>query len=240
MTQTANQRQLAISVEGIAVAYQRRAGFFRKEKYWALKDVSFDVYHGETLGVIGRNGVGKSTLLRLLGGLISPDKGRVINHGVSATLLSLQVGFVQYLTGRENAILSGMMLGLSKDEILAQMDNIRFYADIGEYFDQPVHGYSTGMRARLGFSVAIYADPDVVLLDEVLGVGDALFREKSLNTIKELVQSEKSVILVSHQPAMHRQMCDRLVWIEGGVVQDAGEVKTVLETYLKYHEEKRI
>jgi len=240
MTQTANQRQLAISVEGIAVAYQRRAGFFRKENYWALKDVSFDVYHGETLGVIGRNGVGKSTLLRLLGGLISPDKGRVINHGVSATLLSLQVGFVQYLTGRENAILSGMMLGLSKDEILAQMDNIRFYADIGEYFDQPVHGYSTGMRARLGFSVAIYADPDVVLLDEVLGVGDALFREKSLNTIKELVQSEKSVILVSHQPAMHRQMCDRLVWIEGGVVQDAGEVKTVLETYLKYHEEKRI
>jgi lipopolysaccharide transport system ATP-binding protein len=235
MVQTGNRRQLAISVENVAVAYQRRAGFFRKDKYWALKDVSFDVYHGETLGVIGRNGVGKSTLLRLLAGLISPDKGRVVNHGVSATLLSLQVGFVQYLTGQENAILSGMMLGLSKDEILAQMDNIRLYADIGEFFDQPVHGYSSGMRARLGFSVAIYVDPDVVLLDEVLGVGDELFRVKSLNTIKDLVRSEKSVILVSHQPAIHRQMCDRLVWIEGGVVQDAGEVETVLEKYLKYH-----
>mgnify|MGYP001815435766 FL=1 len=235
MTQKGNGRQLAISIENIAVAYQRRAGFFRKEKFWAIKDVSFDVYHGETLGIIGRNGVGKSTLLRLLAGLMSPDKGRVVNHGVSATLLSLQVGFLQHLTGRENAILSGMMLGLSQKEIVAQMDNIRGYADIGEFFDQPVHGYSSGMRARLGFSVAIHADPDVVLLDEVLGVGDALFRVKSSNAIKDLVQSDKSVILVSHQPAMHRQMCDRLVWIEGGVVQDAGEVKTVLDKYQKYH-----
>ena len=234
MTQTGNGRQLAISIENIAVAYQRRAGFFRKEKFWALKDVSFDVYHGETLGIIGRNGVGKSTLLRLLAGIMSPDKGRVVNHGVSATMLSLQVGFVQHLTGRENAILSGMMLGLSRDAIVAQMDNIRGYADIGEFFNQPVHGYSSGMQARLGFSVAIHADPDVVLLDEVLGVGDALFREKSSNAIKDLVRSEKSVILVSHQPAMHRQMCDRLVWIEGGVVQDAGEVKTVLDKYQKF------
>ena len=238
MAQTASRKQVAISVESIAVAYQRWAGFFRKEKYWALRDVTFDVYHGETLGVIGRNGVGKSTLLRILAGLMSPDRGRVVNHGVSATLLSLQVGFVQYLTGRENAILSGMMLGLSKDEILAQMDNIRLYADIGEFFDQPVGGYSTGMRARLGFSVAIYADPDVVLLDEVLGVGDALFRQKSQNTINELVRSEKSVILVSHQPAMHRQLCDRLVWIEDGVVKDAGQVETVLDNYQAYHKEK--
>lgn len=240
MSHTSNRGQAAISVENIAVAYQRRTGFSRKEKYWALKDVSFKVYHGETLGVIGRNGVGKSTLLRLLAGLISPDKGRVVNHGVSATLLSLQVGFLQHLTGKENAILSGMILGLSKGEILAQMDNIRDYADIGEFFNQPVHGYSSGMRARLGFSVAIYANPDVVLLDEVLGVGDALFREKSLKSIKELVRSEKSVILVSHQPATHRQMCDRLVWIEGGVVKDAGDVKTVLEKYMKYHKDKRI
>ena len=136
MIQEHRERELAISVRNIGVAYQRRSGFFRTEKYWALKDVSFDVYCGETLGVIGRNGVGKSTLLRLLAGLISPDKGHVVNHGVSAKLLSLQAGFVQHLTGRENAILSGMMLGLSKDEVLAQMDYIYSYADIGEFFDQ--------------------------------------------------------------------------------------------------------
>lgn len=235
MTRKHGDRELAISVENIGVAYRRRAGFFRTDKYWALKDVSFDVYRGETLGVIGRNGVGKSTLLRLLAGLISPDKGRVTNHGVSATLLSLQVGFVQHLTGRENAILSGMMLGLSRDEVLSQMDYIYSYADIGEFFDQPVHGYSSGMRARLGFSVAIYADPDMVLLDEVLGVGDAPFREKSLKTIKELIRSDKSVVLVSHQPATHRDLCDRLIWIEGGVVQGSGEVGMVLEEYLQYH-----
>jgi len=239
MSQNNIVRKMAISVENVGVAYQRRAGFFRKEKYWALKDVSFDVWHGETLGVIGRNGVGKSTLLRLLAGLISPDKGQVVNHGVTATLLSLQVGFIQYLTGRENAILSGMMLGLSKDEVLAQMDYIRAYANIGDFFDQPMHGYSSGMRARLGFSVAIHADPDVVLLDEVLGVGDALFRKKSLNTIKKLVHSDKSVILVSHQPVMHREMCDRLVWIEDGVVQGAGDVERVLDNYLKFHKAKR-
>ena len=238
MIQKLKERRAAISVENVGVAYQRRAGFFRKENFWALKDVSFDVYHGETLGVIGRNGVGKSTLLRLLAGLISPDRGHVVNHGVTATLLSLQVGFVQYLTGRENAILSGMMLGLSKQAVLAQMDHIRSYANIGEFFDQPMHGYSSGMRARLGFSVAIHADPDVVLLDEVLGVGDALFREKSLNTIKDLVHSDNSVVLVSHQPAMHREMCDRLVWIEAGVVQGAGDVGTVLDDYLQYHKKK--
>ena len=232
-------RQMAISVENVGVAYQRRVGLFRKEKFWALKDVSFDVHHGETLGVVGRNGVGKSTLLRLLAGLISPDKGQVINHGVTATLLSLQVGFIQYLTGRENAVLSGMMLGLSKEKVLAQMDYIRDYADIGDFFDQPMHGYSSGMRARLGFSVAIHADPDVVLLDEVLGVGDALFRKKSLNTIKRLIRSDKSVILVSHQPAMHKQMCDRLVWIEEGVVQEEGDVEKVLDDYLQYYKAKR-
>ena len=232
------EQQTAISVENVGVAYQRRAGFFRQEKFWALKDVSFDVRHGETLGVIGRNGVGKSTLLRVLAGLMSPDKGRVVNNGVTATLLSLQVGFIQYLTGRENAILSGMMLGLSKQEVLTQMDYIRAYADIGDFFDQPVQGYSAGMRARLGFSVAIHADPDVVLLDEVLGVGDAIFRKKSTHTIKQLIRSDRSVILVSHQPAMHKQLCDRLVWIEDGIVQGAGEVEKVLDDYLKCHQAK--
>jgi len=231
MTQTSNKKQLAISVKNVGVAYQRRAGFFRKEKFWALEDVSFDVFHGETLGVIGRNGVGKSTLLRLLAGIISPDRGKIINHGVNASLLSLQVGFIQHLTGRENAILGGMMLGLSKDEILKRMDEIEAYADIGIFFDQPVHGYSSGMRARVGFSVAIYADADVILLDEMLGVGDADFRAKSSTTIREKIKSNKTVVLVSHQKGLIMGVCDRVIWIDGGHLQAEGDATEVIDKY---------
>jgi len=226
-----NNKNLAIRLKNIGVAYRRRAGFFRKEKFWALKDVSFDVYHGETLGVIGRNGVGKSTILRLLAGIISPDKGQVYNYGVSASLLSLQAGFATNLTGKENAVLSGMMLGHSKEEMLIRMDTIRSYADIGDFFDQPIEGYSSGMRARLGFSIAIYTDSDMVLLDEVLGVGDLLFKKKSLESIKNLVRSDKSIILVSHQPETHNELCDRLIWIEDGIVRNSGNVEMVLEDY---------
>jgi lipopolysaccharide transport system ATP-binding protein len=207
-------KQLAISIEDVGVAYRRRSGHFRQEKYWALDDVSFEVYHGETLGIIGRNGSGKSSLLRVLAGIVNPDKGRVINHGVTASLLSIQVGFVDHLTGRENAILSGMILGLSKREVLNRIDDIRVYSDIGEFFDQPVNSYSTGMRTRLGFSVAIHVNPDVILLDEVLGVGDIEFRQKSSETIKNIIKSDKTVILVSHNGAVIKQLCDRVVWID--------------------------
>jgi lipopolysaccharide transport system ATP-binding protein len=165
-------KQLAISVEKIGVAYRRKSGFFRQEKFWALNDVSFNVYHGETLGIVGRNGAGKSSLLRVLAGIINPDRGKIVNHGVTASLLSLQVGFVNHLTGRENAILSGMMLGLQKKEVISLMYDIHEYSDIGDFFDQPVKSYSSGMRSRLGFSIAIHVNPYVILLDEVLGVGD--------------------------------------------------------------------
>ena len=234
-----NSGELAISLNKVGVAYQQRSGLLRRSSYWAIKDVSFDLRHGETLGVIGRNGVGKSTLLRLLAGIIEPDRGEVLNYGVTASLLSLQVGFVQYLTGRENAILSGMMLGLAKEEVLAKMDDIRNYADLGDFFEQPVHVYSSGMRARLGMSVAVYANPDVVLLDEVLGVGDTQFREKSTATIHEMCRSDHSVVLVSHQPAMHKKLCDKLVWIEDGCVRKTGDVDSVLDEYMQFFEKMR-
>ena len=229
-----SDRDIAISIRNIGVAYRRRRGFFRYDKFWALKNISFDLCHGETLGVIGRNGVGKSTLLRLIAGIISPDKGEIINHGVSASLLSLQVGFSQRLTGRENAVLSGLMLGLTKDKILEKIDDISLYADLGEFFDMPVNYYSHGMRARLGFSVAIYAEPDVILLDEVLGVGDIDFREKSIRTMKEKINSDKTVVLVSHSAETIRDTCDRVIWIENGEVREEGEVKNVLHKYGQY------
>lgn len=226
-------KKVALRVENVGVSYHRRKGFFKKEAFWALEDVSFDVFHGETLGVIGRNGVGKSTLLRLLAGIIAPDKGKVINHGVSASLLSLQAGFLGHLTGRENVVLSGMMLGLSKQGVLACMDEIEAYADIGAHFDQPVHGYSSGMRARVGFSVAIHVDADVILLDEVLGVGDEDFRQKSSATIREKIKSDKTVVLVSHQKGLVMDVCDRVVWINEGSVALEGKPTEVLKKYLK-------
>ena len=224
-------KKLALSVEHIGVAYHRKSGFFKQEEFWALKDISFDVYHGETLGIIGRNGVGKSTLLRLLAGIIAPDKGKLINYGVTASLLSLQAGFLGHLTGRENVILSGMLLGLTKREVLSRMDDIEAYADIGKHFDQAVHGYSSGMRARVGFAVAIHVGADVILLDEVLGVGDIDFRSKSSETIKEIMRSDKIVVLVSHNPGLMKQLCDRVIWIEGGFVKKEGSVKGVVESY---------
>jgi len=145
--------------------------------------------------------------------------------------LSLQVGFIQHLTGRENAVLGGMMLGLSKDEILKRMDEIRSYADIGDFFDQPVHGYSSGMRARLGFSVATYANPDVILLDEVLGVGDADFRKKSALTMREKIKSNKTVVLVSHHMGLIAEICDRVVWLDDHGIKMVGKTKEVLNAF---------
>lgn len=223
--------KLAISVENIGIAYRRKTGFFKQEKYWAVDDVSFRIYHGETLGVIGRNGAGKSSLLRVLAGIAKPDKGKVLNHGVTASLLSLQVGFVNYLTGRENAILSGMMLGLSKAEVLELIDDIKEYSDIGDFFDQPVNSYSSGMSARLGFSVAIHANPDVILLDEILGVGDIEFREKSGKTIKSIIKSDKTVVLVSHNGAEIKKLCDRVVWIENMQTKMEGSPDEVVSCY---------
>ncbi|RME60798.1 ABC transporter ATP-binding protein [Candidatus Parcubacteria bacterium] len=223
---------LLISLKNVAVAYPRRVGFFRVERYWALKNISFDLYGGETLGVIGRNGVGKSTLLRIMAGIIEPDKGEVIINNVTVSLLSLQAGFIGHLTGRENAVLSGMMLGLEKKEILSRISEIQDYSGIGDFFDQPVHVYSTGMKSRLGFSIAINIAPDVILLDEVLGVGDVDFKAKSAKLLQERMRSNETFVLVSHNVNRLRELCDRVVWIEDGVVIMQGGANEVLDAYL--------
>ncbi len=187
--------------------------------------------HGETLGVIGRNGVGKSTLLRVIAGIMSPDKGKIVQAGYRASLLSLQVGFVAQLSGRENAILSGMLLGAAKKQIELSMDSIIEFSELDDFIDEPVSSYSAGMKARLGFSVALQADPDILLIDEVLGVGDAEFREKSAREIRRRIQSDRSVILVSHNTVTVQNLCDRVVWIEQGRTSAIGDPGEVLEAY---------
>jgi lipopolysaccharide transport system ATP-binding protein len=221
-----------VSLKNIGVSYRRRVGFHLQPPFWALQDVSLEIYRGETLGVIGRNGGGKSTLLRLLAGIISPDRGSIhLDTPCHISLLSLQVGFLPQLTGRENAVLSGMLLGVPRTTIEARMDKIIDFAELGDFFDQPIAVYSTGMRARLGFSVAFQADPDILLVDEVLGVGDAEFREKSASAMRQKIRSNRTVVLVSHDPRTIRNLCDRAVWIEKGCTRLEGDPDSVLAAY---------
>jgi len=196
-----------------------------------LDDISFDLLKGETLGVIGRNGAGKSTLLRLLAGIIQPNSGNVVNHDQRSMLLALNIGLNVYLTGRENAIISGMILGISRQKMLDKMDSIVSFAELESVIDDPVYTYSSGMRARLGFSVAFHADTDVILIDEVMGVGDAAFRKKSKQAMNEKIGSGGTFVIVSHQAPYVREMCDRAVWIEKGKLKMVGGAADLIEAY---------
>lgn len=225
---------LALTVRRVGAFYWRNLGYLRRQRYWALHDVSFELRHGESLGVIGRNGAGKSTLLQLLAGITRPDRGELINHGVQATLLSLQIGFVPYLSGRQNALISGMLLGLRRRDVVAQLEHIKAFSELGEFFEQPLSSYSSGMRARLGFATAFQLEPDVLLIDEVLGVGDEGFRRKSMQALQDKIRSDKTIVLISHSPGTIRELCDRAVWIEAGVSRAVGDTRTVLSEYEQF------
>ena len=231
MRQLQTSDQCVLSLRNVGYSYKRKSQGNSGKEFWALKDVSFDLNHGEALGVIGRNGAGKSTLLRLMAGITKPDKGTVFNNGVTASLLSLQVGFVPYLTGRKNAILSGLLLGLRYHEVEEKMNEMIEFSELGDFIDQPINTYSSGMTARLGFSVAFHADPDVLLIDEVLGVGDADFRRKSTDVMKAKIKSNKTVVLVTHSAGTIKELCDRTVWIHGGVTRAEGKTEEVLKEY---------
>ncbi|HEX4299989.1 MAG TPA: ABC transporter ATP-binding protein [Gammaproteobacteria bacterium] len=220
-----------IELKNVGVRYRRKAGFMRSNAFWALHDVSFDLKHGETLGVIGRNGAGKSTLLRLLAGILAPDLGEIIRRTERVSLLALQAGFIPALTGRENAVLSGILLGMARADVESRMDDMVRFAELEQFIDEPVRTYSSGMRARLGFTVAFQADPDVLLVDEVLGIGDAGFKEKSSAAMREKIASDKTVVIVTHQPDTVLDLCDRVVWVEKGVTVEIGEPQAVVDHY---------
>ena len=224
--------QPILSLKNVGVSYTHKAGFLKKGRFWALEDVSLELFKGQTLGIIGRNGAGKSTLLKLLANIIDPDRGTIFrNHG-SATMLSLQLGFLPALTGRQNAILSGLLMGFTRKHMEHLLPEIIDFAELQEFIDEPISTYSTGMRARLGFSVAMQASPDLLLIDEVLGVGDSIFKEKSGRVLRKLIQSNKSVILVSHQMETIRTMCDSAVWIDSHVTRRFGPTEEVVADYL--------
>ncbi len=232
-------KKLAIKVENVGVQLFKRNGFLgRKTKFhWALDNVSFDVNRGEVLGIIGRNGAGKSTLLRLLAAIIDPDRGKIRRYGNKACLLALQTGFVPELTGRENALLSGMFLGFSKSEIEGLLPEIKEFSELGDWFEQPIQTYSSGMKARLGFSAAINVPSDIILVDETLGVGDTGFKKKSSEAMRSIMKSDRTVILVSHSASMIQEMSDRAVWLEQGHTIMSGDPKKVSGQYEAFWDE---
>jgi lipopolysaccharide transport system ATP-binding protein len=202
------------------------------EPRWALRDVSLAVEPGEILGLIGPNGAGKSTILKLAAGVTQPTEGRVSVVGRLGSLLELGAGFHPELSGRENVFLNGQIMGMSRREIRQRYDAIVDFAEIGEFMDMPVKRYSSGMGARLGFAVAIHMDPDILLVDEVLSVGDHNFHRKSRDRMLALVKSGKAVIFVSHNPLIVEHLCNRVLWLDRGRVRKSGPSREVINAYL--------
>jgi homopolymeric O-antigen transport system ATP-binding protein len=203
----------------------------RRDEFYALKDVSFQVRPGETLGVIGHNGSGKSTLLKLINGLIKPSGGKITIRGRVGALIELGAGFNPVLTGRENVYVNGAVLGFTKREIDARLDEIVEFAEIGEFMDAPVQTYSSGMRVRLGFAIASTIDPDLLLIDEILSVGDASFREKSYSRLMDFKRRGGTLIFVSHNPAAVETVSDRVMLLDHGDLVEEGEPQAVIYRY---------
>ena len=205
------------------------------EVFEALKGVSFEVEEGKILGIIGKNGSGKSTMLRAIAGIFSPDKGTINLHGNTVSLLSIGVGFNRKLTGKENIYLSGMLLGFSEEEIKAKEKEIIEFADIGEFINRPVKTYSSGMYSKLAFAITAILETDIMLIDEVLSVGDTRFKEKSYNKMKELISdTHRTVLIVSHSLDTIKNLCDSVLWLNDGVVMDIGTPDEIIPKYKEF------
>jgi ABC-2 type transport system ATP-binding protein len=202
------------------------------EEFLALKDVTFDVPEGSTFGLIGSNGSGKSTLLKCLANIYYPNKGSITHHGKIAAMLEVGSGFHTELSGRENIYLNGSILGMTKKEINSKFDEIVNFSGVEEFLDQPVKNYSSGMYVRLGFSIAINVDPDILVVDEVLAVGDSEFQEKCFQKFRDFKKAGKTVILVSHSMETVRDMCTNVAWLNKGDLMAVGDAAPTIKKYL--------
>jgi ABC-type polysaccharide/polyol phosphate transport system ATPase subunit len=240
---------VSISVEDLSVTYRtslerkptlrstllrlgRRERVIREIE--AVKNVSFEVRHGTVLGVVGANGAGKSTLLRTIAGILPPTRGRVTVHGQVSTLLALGVGFNADLSGAENVLLGGLAAGLRREQLQAKYDEIVAFAELEDFMDMPMRTYSSGMYGRLAFSVAVNMEPDILLIDEALSVGDAHFRRKSFDKMRELCEQARTIVLVSHSMGSIQELCDETVWMDHGVLRRWGETDEVVDAYTTF------
>lgn len=223
--------QTLLEMQNVGVCYRRRRLFGGGPEHWALSDVSLRLDQGDTLGVIGRNGAGKSTLLKLLADIIRPDRGRLDRQPLSCVILSLRLGFMEHLSARDNIVMSGMLFGMQQAEMERRIPEIMAFAELEGCEDEPVVSYSMGMSARLGFAIAMSVDPDIMLIDEMLAVGDAGFREKSATVLRRRMESDRTVVLVAHNDEAVKRMCNRVVWIENGRSVREGDPEPVVQAY---------
>lgn len=226
------RREQARSFQELALNLLSGRGNGRREEFWALRDVSFEIAPGETVGIIGPNGAGKSTMLKLISRIIEPTSGRIEAHGRVGALLELGAGFHPDLTGRENIYLNASILGLSRKEIRQRFDAIVEFAGLGAFIDSPVKHYSSGMYMRLGFSIAVHVSPDILLIDEVLAVGDLAFQGKCMDKIAEIKREGITILFVSHDLEAVRNLCDRVIWMEHSRVQSGGSPATIIDQYV--------
>ena len=209
--------------------------FSKTEYFEAVKGVSFEVEKGQILGIVGKNGSGKSTLLRAIAGIFSPDSGTIDLHDHTISLLSIGVGFQSKLSGRENIYLSGMLLGFDRNQIDEKFDEIIEFAELGKFIDRPVKTYSSGMYSKLAFSITAILETEIILIDEVLSVGDAKFKKKSYNKMKSLINNkDRTVLIVSHSSETLRNLCDNILWLHDGEVKMLGTTQEVLPLYDKF------
>ena len=241
--------EYAIEVKNLKIRYRclnkisiKKSLFHMKksntELFEALHGVSFNVKPGEIVGIIGKNGSGKSTMLRAIGGIFSADEGTIDLHGHSISLLSIGVGFQKKLTGRENILLSGMVLGFEEDYIRERMNDIIEFSELGEFIDRPVKTYSSGMYSKLAFAITAILETEIILIDEVLSVGDAKFKKKSFKKMKSLISGEnRTVLIVSHSIDTLQKLCTRVIWLHDGKLKMDGDPKEVLTAYDEFMSE---
>ena len=226
------EREPVLRLRDVSFSYRPQSRLIPQPTRQVFRSLSFDLFDGESLGIIGRNGSGKSSLLRLIARIVEPTTGTLwVRSGATTALLSLGLGFRADLSGRDNALLAAMLQGFSKKDAKALLDGVNDFAELGSAFDDPVKTYSAGMRARLGFASAVLAEVDILLIDEVLSVGDAHFRDKAMNVLQQRIRGEQTVVFVSHAPAHVRSLCDRAIWIEKGEVAADGAPEAVLGKY---------
>lgn len=242
-TKKINKKEISISVNNLHIRYKGLKKFSikksllkmkggRLEIFEALKGVSFEVEKGKILGIVGKNGSGKSTLLRSIAGIFSPDKGSINLHGNTISLLSIGVGFQPALTGYENIFLSGMLLGFTEEEVKEKLNDIIEFSELGDFIYSPVKTYSSGMYSKLAFSITAILETDIMLIDEVLSVGDIQFKAKSYAKMKELISdTNRTVVIVSHSTETLRELCDVILWLHEGEIKMMGECNEVLDKY---------
>ena len=218
--------------EVIKAPFSKRKAAQAAEPFWALRDVSFTIGHAEVIGLIGKNGAGKSTLLKILSRITEPTEGRIDLYGRVSSLLEVGIGFHPELSGRDNIFLNGAILGMSRQEIRRKFDEIAEFAEISKFLDTPVKRYSSGMYVRLAFAVAAHLEPDILIVDEVLAVGDSAFQQKCLGKMKDIRAQGRTVIVVSHNMATIASLCQRVIWLNSGLMKMAGPTQEIVHQYL--------